>query len=173
MDRREGNAMIAVNVNRSYKPGMSPDELLEIGAGEWAGIADAALEEHASTGDTVIFVYRNRMIGAAVITGATRGADGKVTFDLTYDDARSAAVDGVPWVTPWLRGQARPVQYVDPAAVDAAVTAAAAAPSHPAPPAGPREVALDGFRLSVDADGAATLVVPSGRDVIISARRTR
>lgn len=165
--------MIAVNVNRSYKAGMSLAELLEIGAGEWAGIGDAALAEYAGPGETLVLVAYNTMVGAATITGATRGENGKITFDLTPDPARTQEVSGIPFPEPWVRGQARPVRYISTETIDAAIAASGAIPDEDTRP--PRqEVSLDGFRLSIDsATGVATLVIPAGRDVTIAARRSR
>ncbi len=163
--------MIAVNINRSWKRGLSPEEILEVGAGQWSGVSDDALEEHAALGEKIVFVARNVMVGGATITGATRGDDGKVTFTLKADEPFDEAVRGVPFPDPWLRGQLRAVRYVQPAAIEAAL--ASAHPAQGVTPK-PREVSLDGFRLLIDpVTRVATLVVPAGRDVIISARRSR
>ena len=161
--------MIARNINKSYKPGMTPEEILAAGAGKWAGISDASLKEHASPGDTVLFVARNRMVAAAIIRNAVRDEEGYIDFDLEPAVELSARVAGVRFPDPWLRGQSRSVRYIDPATIDAAVAAAEPVDGEPAS----EEVTLDGFRLIVDADGAATLVVPAGRDITISARRSR
>jgi hypothetical protein len=161
--------MIARNISRTYRPGMTPEEILAVGSGKWAGISDVSLSEHASPGDVVLFVARNRMVGAATIAGAARDEEGYVDLDLDPASELSARVAGVRFPDPWLRGQSRGVKYVDPVALEAALAAADPVDGEPAP----REVALDGFRLRVDADGAATLVVPAGRDVTVSARRAR
>jgi hypothetical protein len=161
--------MLARNINLSYRPGMTPEEVLAVGAEKWAGISEASLDQHARAGDKVIFVANNKMVAAATIAGWTRDDEGYVDFDLEVDHQLSADVAGVPFPDPWRRGQGRSIRYVDPAAIEGAVAGGGPGESSPTT----QEVALDGFRLSVDATGRATLVVPSGRDVTVSARRSR
>jgi hypothetical protein len=167
-ERRE-LPMIARNINKSYKPDMTMQDIVTVGNSKWSGISDASLEKHASSGDTVLFVARNRMVAAATVTRAVRDDEGYIHFDLEPATELSARVAGVRFPDPWLRGQSRSVRYIDQEAIDAAVAEATTAEGDPAS----SEVALDGFRLIVDAAGAATLVVPAGRDVTVSARRSR
>jgi hypothetical protein len=106
---------------------------------------------------------------AATVTNTVRDEEGYIDFELEPAVELGARVAGVRFPDPWLRGQSRSVRYIDPATIDAAVAAAAPVEGKLASD----EVALDGFRLIVDAAGAATLVVPAGRDVTVSARRSR
>jgi hypothetical protein len=94
------------------------------------------------------------------VTSWHRTCDDRVVFD-GQPSAKWAHLVGTPNPgKPWrVRGIARPVQYLDTRIV------AATAPVEDTD--GIRRARIDGYTLTVDHDGAATLSVPAGRKVTV------
>ncbi|MFH7337134.1 hypothetical protein [Streptomyces sp. KHY 26] len=129
----------------------------EVTLSAWAQISDDRLRQY---GDAVLGVYQKEVVTAFDITGWSRTREGRVVFE-GNPSRRWAHLIGTPNPgKPWVRGQARPVQYLD-----TAILASGAVPVEDA--ASGRRAVVDDFILTVDAEGSATLVVPSGRRVTV------
>jgi hypothetical protein len=127
--------------------------------GAWAQVTDDAL---AVYGDAVLGIYQNEVVSAFEIEGWEHNEDGRVVFEGTESDRFEHLIGTPSPGRPWVRGQARPVQYLD-----TAVVTDGAAPVEAAP-AGRRAV-IDGYVLTVGDQGRATLVVPAGQRVTVLA----
>ncbi|WP_331738429.1 hypothetical protein [Embleya sp. NBC_00896] len=123
----------------------------------WAQIKDEALSTYA---DGLLGIYQNSVVTAFDILDWKRTDDGRVAFD-GVPSSRFGHLVGTPNPgKPWVKGQARPVQYLDTTVLTGG-TAAVEKSSEG------RRAVIDGFILTVDDNGAATLVVPTGRRVTV------
>lgn len=123
----------------------------------WAQITDDAL---AAYGDAILGIYQNEVVTAFEIDDWNRNEDGRVVFSGHPSD-RFGYLIGTPNPgRPWVRGQARPVQYLD--------TAVLTGGSVPVTPEGDgRRAVIDRYVLTVGGDGSATLLVPPGQRVTV------
>ena len=157
--------MILVHLKKSW-PEVAAGLRTEADAtlGDWSGISDAALNKYA---DVVLGIYDNNVVTAYDIDlGRTRrDPDSKrVIFQgspsATWEYLKGQPTPGRQWGR---QGDTRPIQYIDTDQV-----ASGAVPvEHVAQ--GRRAVVAD-YVLTVDDDGQAVLVMPSGRKVTVLAR---
>lgn len=135
----------------------------EVTLGSWAKVSDAAIAEY---GDVVLGIHKNTVVTAFDITGYARTGDGRVTFHGHRSPTWDHLVGGPNPGRPWVRGQARPVQYLDTAALESGDAAVEDVPEG-------RRAVIDGITLTVAEDGSAVLLLPTGRNlqvVAVSAR---
>jgi hypothetical protein len=130
----------------------------EVTLSAWAQISDDRLHQY---GDAVLGIYQNEIVTAFDITGWSRNHEGRVIFEGTPSREWTHLIGTPNPGKPWVRGQARPVQYLD-----TAILASGAVPVEEA--ASGRRAVVDDFILTVDIEGNATLVVPSGRRVTVT-----
>lgn len=128
----------------------------------WSGISDESLARY---GDVVAGIFDNTVVSVYDITAAQRDPDNqRVIFTGTPSKAWANLLGqpnpGRPWGRP---GDTRPIQYID--------TAVVAGGTVPVELVTGRQRAVVGqFVLTVDDDGDAVLVIPTGRAVKILAR---
>jgi hypothetical protein len=72
--------------------------------GEWAGISDDALEAYA---DGVLGIYKGTVVTAYDVTGWSRGADDRITFEGTPSTRWSSLIGGLAGVPGGARRRAR------------------------------------------------------------------
>jgi hypothetical protein len=150
--------VIVVNLRRTWPQVLAGARTpADVTLGAWAHMKEQSLDEHA---DAILGIYQHEVVAAFDITGWSRTREGRVVFE-GNPSRRWAHLIGTPNPgKPWVRGQARPVQYLD-----TAILASGAVPVEDA--ASGRRAVVDDFILTVDAEGSATLVVPSGRRVTV------
>lgn len=153
--------MIVVNLRKSYRDVLSGDrEMDDATLGWWADVNDEAVARY---GDVVVGVYKDQVVSVYDVTGHERREDGRVYFTAEPSVEFAPLLHRRSPVKPWVRGQARPIQYIDTDQVrhgDA-----------------PEEILDDGYRravvagyvLTVDADGIATVEPPEGGVVTVMA----
>jgi hypothetical protein len=125
--------------------------------GSWAQITDDAL---AVYGDVVLGIYQNEVVTAFEIDDWDRNEDGRVVFSGDRSDRFEYLIGTPNPGKPWVRGQARPVQYLDTAVLtDGSVPVEHAEDG--------RRAVVDDYVLTVDDKGTATLVIPPGRRVTV------
>ena len=156
--------MIAVNLKRTYRQVMSGlMDMDDATLSWWQGITDEAIERY---GDVVIGVYGDTVVSAFDITGYERNDEGRVGFDGDESKEFAYLLDQKSPVKPWVRGQARPVQYIDTDFVrngDAPVEELED---------GYRRAIVGGYVLTVDAEGMAIVEPPVGGVVTVTAAGT-
>jgi len=150
--------MILVNLNRSWPQVLAGSRTAaDVTLGAWAKVSDAAVEEY---GDAIVGVYKNEVVSAYDVSGYTRGEGDRVTFT-GPESTRWRHLVGTPNPgRPWTRGMARPVQYLDTDAYelgDATVEETVEG----------RRAVVDGITLTVDATGAATVLLRAGRQLTV------
>lgn len=159
-----GGTMILVHLAYSW-PAVARGEAdaADVTLGNWAGIADDKLDSYA---DAVLGIYKNEVVTAFDITGwnrLTEGTDvGRIAFTGT-PSLRWWHLIGTPNPgTPWKKGMARPVQYLDTRVLtDGDVETEAVDDGRD------RRAVVDGYTLTVHADGHATVAVPIGKHVTV------
>ncbi|MEV5066393.1 hypothetical protein AB0K94_35645 [Streptomyces sp. NPDC053794] len=125
----------------------------------WAQITDEALETY---GDGLLGIYQHQVVSAFDVTGWKRDADGRVIFDGVPSKEFGHLIGTPNPGKHWVRGQSRPVQYLDTEVLrGGSVTVETTAEG--------RRAVVDGFVLTVNESGSATLVVPTGRQVTVLA----
>lgn len=124
--------------------------------GDWADLNDDKLREYA---DAALGIYQNTVVTAYDITDWTRNAKGRVIFD-GQPSERWRSLIGTPNPgKPWVRGMARPVQYLDTRVVLAET--AAGEIEH-------RRATVGGFTLALgDDDTTAVVTAPPGAKVLV------
>lgn len=153
--------MIAVNLKKTYRAVLSGDmDIDDATLGWWAGITDEAVEHY---GDVVVGVFRNVVVSAFDVTSYERNEEGRVAFEGNESMEFSYLVGQKSPVKPWVRGQARPVQYAD-----TDVVRNGEAPVEEFDD-GHRRAVVAGYVLTVDADGIATVEPPEGGVVTVTA----
>jgi hypothetical protein len=156
--------MILVHLPQSWPQvlaGMRTAE--EVTLGSWAKVSDAAIAEY---GDAVLGIHKNTVVSAFDITGHGRGADDRVTFRGHPSPAWGHLVGGPNPGRTWVRGQARPVQYLDTATLESGDAAVEEVPEG-------RRAVIDGITLTVADDGSAVLLLPTGRQLQVIAVSSR
>lgn len=153
--------MILVNLASSW-PAVTTGEAdaADITLGNWAQISDDSLDTYA---DSILGIYKNDVVTAFDITGWQRIAEGtdagRVAFtgrpSLQWKHLIGAPNPGAPWTA----GMARPVQYLD----TTTLTSGNAGVDH----ADDRSMDIDGFTLTIHADGNATVGVPYDKHVTV------
>lgn len=76
----------------------------------WKDVSAEAVETY---GDVILGIYRNIAVSAFDITGWTWDDDGRITFRGTESRLWRHLIDMPNPGKRWVRGQARPVQYLD------------------------------------------------------------
>jgi hypothetical protein len=153
--------MIAVNLKRSYKLVLTGQMSMEAATlGWWQGVTDDAIERY---GDVVIGVYGDVVVSVFDVTGHERNAEGRVAFDGVESETFGYLLNQKSPVKPWVRGQARPVQYID---TDVVRTGEAPVEDLEG---GYRRAVVGGYVLTVDADGIAIVEPPEGGVVTVLA----
>lgn len=124
--------------------------------GDWADLNDAKLREYA---DAILGIYQNTVVSAYDITGWVQKEENRVLFE-GQRSQRWASLIGTP--NPgkqWVRGMARPVQYLDTRLVLAET--AAGDPEH-------RRATIGDFTLALGKDNnSAVVTAPPGAKVLI------
>ncbi|MCX5103581.1 hypothetical protein [Streptomyces sp. NBC_00439] len=123
----------------------------------WAQITDEALETY---GDGLLGIYQHEVVSAFDVTGWERDANGRVIFSGAPSKEFSHLVGTPNPGKHWVRGQSRPVQYLDTAVLRGGSAMVETTDEG-------RRAVVDGFVLTVDEDGSATLVVPTGQRVTV------
>ena len=122
--------------------------------GEWAGIAPHNIQQY---GDVLVGLYRNTIVGVYDIDHAkTEYVQGKVKFAGAPSTAWAHVVGKHNPGRPWMQGSGDLVQYLNTSTVRFTEAPVAGAPAD-------RRVTLDGFILSIDGAGNASIFVPPGR----------
>ncbi len=153
--------MILVHLTKSWPDFLAGTRTAEdVTLGDWALVSDDAIRAY---GDTICGVYQAEIVSAFDIEGHVRNEGGRVRFHGRPSHEWGHMV-GQPSPVTWVRGQARPVRYLDTDAMRRGSVE-------------PEVLADDLWRaivgeyvLTVDADGAATLALPPGGSVTVTAR---
>lgn len=158
--------MIVVNLKKSYREVLSGDrDMDDATLGWWAGVTDEAAARY---GDVIVGVFKERVVSAFDASGFERDADGRVFFDGNESTEFAGLVGKASPVRPWVRGQARPLQYID---TDVVRNGSAPVERHE----GGRHLraVVAGYVLTVDTDGLATVEPPQGGVVMVTAPSDR
>jgi hypothetical protein len=150
--------MILVHLASTWQDVLAGTDTAERATMEaWAQITDDAL---AVYGDAVLGIYQNEVVTAFEIDDWDRNADGRVVFT-GYPSDRYEYLIGTPNPgRPWVRGQARPVQYLDTDVLTGGSVPVERTEDQ-------RRAVIDRYILTVDGTGSATLVVPPGQKVTV------
>jgi hypothetical protein len=163
-ENRVTPADLGIHLSKSW-----PDVLRRIRSaadvtlGDWALVADRAIEHY---GDVIVGVYDNEIVTTFDIdqhNPFTRGEDGRVRFNGTPSSEWGHLVGETSPVT-WVRGQARPVRYLDTQALRSGTVEPELLDG------GDRRAVLGEFTLTVTSDGTATLLTPAGGAVTVISR---
>jgi hypothetical protein len=128
----------------------------------WAQITDEALDTY---GDGVLGIYQHEVVSAFDITGWKRDTEGRVIFSGVPSKEFGHLIGTPNPGKHWVRGQSRPVQYLDTAVLTGGSATVEATSDG-------RRAVVEGFILTVDEEGTATLVVPAGQRVTVLAAAT-
>ena len=150
--------MILVNLTKSWPQVLAGGRTAaDVTLGAWAKVSDAAIDQY---GDAIVGIHKNAVVTAFDIDGYTRGEGDRVTFT-GHESTRWAHLVGTPNPgRPWTRGMARPVQYLDTDAYQLGDTEVEETVEG-------RRAVVDGITLTVDATGAATVLLPTGRQLTV------
>ncbi len=150
--------MILVHLASSWPDALAGNRTPEdVTLRAWAQIKDEALDAY---GDGVLGIYQNSVVTAFDVIDWERQADGRVVFT-GAPSARFGHLVGTPNPgKPWVRGQSRPVQYLDTTVLTGGTATVKESGEG-------RRAVIDGFILTVDDNGFATLVVPAGQRVTV------
>ena len=153
--------MILVNLNKSWPEvlaGRSCADKVTLEA--WALVADGAIETY---GDVICGVYQGSIVSAFDITGNTRDGDGRVLFQ-GVPSAEWAHLVGEGSPVTWVRGQARPVKYLDSRELREGTVEIVK------PNRATERAVIGQYVLDVRKDGTATLTMPAGAAVTVVTR---
>jgi hypothetical protein len=156
--------MIVVNLRKSYREVVAGSrDIKDATMGWWRGITDEAIERY---GDVVAGVFGDQVVSAFDVQGHERQPDGRVFFDGEPSREFASLVGRKSPVKPWVRGQARPIQYID-----TDVVRFGDVPVEDIEGVQQRAV-VAGYVLTVDADRLATVEPPEGGVVTVTAAGT-
>lgn len=151
--------MIAVNLRKSYREVVAEQKDMEDATlGWWAGVTDEAIERY---GDVVIGVYNEQVVSAYDVTAHERDGDGRVRFDGDDSKEFAALIGKKSPVKAWVRGQARPIQYIDTNVVRHGEAPVEEGVDY-------QRAVVGGYVLSIDSDGIATVEPPEGGVVVVT-----
>jgi hypothetical protein len=151
--------MILVHVPRTWPFVISGERTAaEVTLRDWAAITDADLNIYA---DAVLGIFRNEVVSAFDVTSWERGEDGRIRFHGEPSMEWSHLIGTPNPGKPWVRGMARPVQYLSTTALTEGNVCVDES-------RGGRRAVIDDFALTVSADGLATVLVPAGRSVMVT-----
>jgi len=149
--------VILVNLSKTWPDVMIGKDAADRATLEaWAGVGDGSLDAY---GDAVLGIYRNQVVTAYDVTGWERLPDGRVKFTGDESQQWKHLIGTVNPGEPWVRGQARPVKYLDTRVLTEGTVPAEEF-------IGGRRAVIDGFTLAVDGS-RATVTVPAGGQVTI------
>ena len=152
--------MIVVNLRKSYREVLAGlRDMEDATLGWWAGVTDEAIERY---GDVVVGVYNDQVVSVYDVKTHERQEDGRVYFDAEESAEFAPMVGQKSPVKPWVRGQARPIQYVETDIVRHGDAPVEELQDH-------RRAVVSGYVLTVDAEGIATVEPPEGGVVIATA----
>lgn len=152
--------MIAVNLRKSYREVVAGQKDMEDATlGWWAGVTDEAIERY---GDVVIGVYNEQVVSAYDVTAHERDGASRVWFDGDDSDEFAALIGKKSPVKPWVRGQARPIQYIETDVVRHGEAPVEEGVDY-------QRAVVGGYVLSIDSDGIATVEPPEGGAVVVTA----
>lgn len=152
--------MIVVNLRKSYREVVAGQKDMEDATlGWWAGVTDEAIERY---GDVVIGLYNEQVVSAYDVTAHERDGAGRVWFDGDDSDEFAALIGKKSPVKPWVRGQARPIQYIDTDVVRHGEAPVEEGVDY-------QRAVVGGYVLSIDSDGIATVEPPEGGVVVVTA----
>lgn len=152
--------MIVVNLRKSYREVLRGQmDMEDATLGWWAGVTDEAIKRY---GDTVIGVYNDLVVSAYDVTGHKRDGDGRVWFDGEESEEFRSLIGRKSPVKPWVRGQARPIQYTYSDVVRHGEAPVEEGIDY-------QRAVVGGYILSVDGDGIATVEPPEGGVVVVTA----
>ncbi|MEV0773866.1 hypothetical protein [Nocardia salmonicida] len=151
-----GRIMILVHLSASW-PMVQAGKITPEDAtlGDWADLNEDKLGEYA---DAVLGVYQNAVVSAYDITGWSRKEQGRVLFHGCPSERWTSLIGTPNPGKPWVRGMARPIQYLDTRVVLAET--AGADPEH-------RRAKVGDFTLALGEDGTAMVTAPPGARVIV------
>lgn len=152
--------MIVVNLSKSYKEVLSGHrDMDDATLGWWAGVTDEAATRY---GDVVVGVFKDQVVSVYDAEGFERDEEGRVFFDGRESSEFAPMIGKRSPVKPWVRGQARPIQYIDTDVVRDGDATVVRDGRH-------QRAVVAGYILSVDADGLATVEPPEGGVVTVTA----
>ncbi|MEV0712744.1 hypothetical protein [Nocardia aurea] len=154
---------LLVNTSRTVKDGMSEADKLHYTVGIWPFHKGQTLADIEADLDFILGITNGICTVVKKVAGARLTEDGSrfeviVDSDDDLDDEMAGLLgQRIAPEFAWKPGQGWPVKFFDTQAL------------RDAHQAGPPEVALAGYRLTVDADGTAHLYLPRGGDVHVHA----
>jgi hypothetical protein len=152
--------MIVVNLRKSFREVLAGQRDMEDATlGWWASVTEDAIERY---GDNIIGVYNDQVVSAYQVTTHERDSDGRVWFDGEASKEFAALVGKKSPVKPWVRGQARPIQYIDTDVVRNGEASVEVGVNY-------QRAVVAGYVLSVDNEGIATVEPPQGGVVTVTA----
>ncbi len=152
--------MIVVNLRKSYREVLSGHlDMDDATLGWWAGVTDEAAARY---GDVVLGVFKEQVVSAFDTVGYQRDAEGRVFFDGEESSEFGAMIGKPSPVKPWVRGQARPIQYIDTDVVRNGDATVVRDGKH-------QRAVVAGYILSVNSEGQATVEPPEGGVVTVTA----
>jgi hypothetical protein len=155
---RQEILMILVHLATTWQDVLAGTDTAERATLEaWAQITDDAL---ATYGDAILGIYQNEVVTAFEIDGWDRNADGRVVFSGTPSDRYEYLIGTPNPGRPWVRGQARPVQYLDTDVLTGGSVPVERTEDQ-------RRAVISQYILTVEDNGSATLVVPPGQKVTV------
>ncbi|MCS6559744.1 hypothetical protein NYQ31_15210 [Curtobacterium flaccumfaciens] len=158
--------MIVVNLKKSYREVLSGiRDMDDATLGWWAGVTDEAAERY---GDVILGVFKERVVSAFDANGFDRDAEGRVHFSGNESEEFASLVGKASPARPWVRGQARPIQYID-----TDVVRNGAAPVEKLEGGRHLRAVVAGYVLTVDHEGIATVEPPQGGIVTVTAPSDR
>lgn len=152
--------MIVVNLRKSYREVVAGQrDMSDATLGSWAGVTDEAVARY---GDIVIGVYNDQVVSAYRVTSHERDADGRLLFVGEPSKEFSSLVGSRSPVKPWVRGQARPIQYIETDVVRYGEAPVEEGVDY-------QRAVVGGYVISIDSDGIATVEPPEGGVVVVIA----
>jgi hypothetical protein len=149
--------MILFNLSQTWPDVMAGADKADRATLEaWAGISDESANIYADAG---LGIYRNQVVTAYDFTGWERLPDGRIKFTGNESQQWKHLIGTANPGEPWVRGQARPVKYLDTRVLTEGTVPAEEF-------SGGRRAVIDGFTLAVDGSHA-TVTVPAGGQVTI------
>jgi len=156
--------MILVHVARDWPLVLKGEKTAaDVTLQAWPGISGRSLDIY---GDVVLGIYKGIVVSAFDIDGfsITNGGSGQARTSFQgKPSVQWAHLIGMPNPgVAWVQGSARPVKYLDTLELSEGTVPVEESQAG-------RHALLDGYRLSISADGAAFLHVPKGKQVTILA----
>jgi hypothetical protein len=160
-----GVSVILVHLPKTWPSVVSGKKTAaEVTLNAWAAITDADLNTYA---DAILGIVHNEVVSAFDVTSWERGEeDDRIRFRGEPSMAWSHLIGTPNPGKPWVRGMARPVQYLSTIALTKGTVSVEES-------RGGRRAVIDDFTLTVSADGLATILVPAGRSITVTTLNTQ